>query len=206
VVPSERGARALGEGGRAALGRSLAEHLARDFDRVLVPRAWRYVEALPEDAQGKVTVAALRALFDTVRGDSSPPLEPAWRELERTADALVVSARVPEELASLHGHFPAAPIVAGTVQLDWAVELARSLVGCELAPARVEALKFGAPLAPGDECTLRVERRDTSDGAAGVRVRFRLFAAPGAAGDAEREFASGRLVLVDASSLEEPGA
>jgi acyl-coenzyme A synthetase/AMP-(fatty) acid ligase len=30
---------------------------------VLVPRVWRFVDRLPEDAQGKTSVAALQALF-----------------------------------------------------------------------------------------------------------------------------------------------
>ena len=39
--------------------------LLRWIDRVLVPRAWRYVDALPEDEQGKIAASALRALFET---------------------------------------------------------------------------------------------------------------------------------------------
>ena len=53
VVPSAAGRARYEAGGRRALGRELSEHLARDFDRVLLPRAWRVVDALPRDAQGK---------------------------------------------------------------------------------------------------------------------------------------------------------
>lgn len=200
VVPSGLGARMLEAEGRGALGRALVEHLARDFDRVLVPRAWRYVEALPEDEQGKVTASALRALFETGSTATGRPREAAWRTRQTGSGWIELRGRVPEALASLEGHFPGAPIVPGTVQLDWAVELARQLAGYELAPIRVEALKFSASLAPGDECVLRVEQRSSSGA---VRIRFRLF-------DPEepdaREFASGRVVLVAASSLAESDA
>lgn len=62
VVPTAEGRALYQAGGRRALGRELAEHLARDFDRVLLPRAWRVADALPRDAQGKTSVRALRAL------------------------------------------------------------------------------------------------------------------------------------------------
>lgn len=62
VVPTAEGRALHAAGGRRAIGRELAEHLARDFDRVLLPRAWRVADALPRDAQGKTSVRALRAL------------------------------------------------------------------------------------------------------------------------------------------------
>ena len=51
-------------GGRRALGAALADHLAGYWDRVLLPRAWRYVAELPRDAQGKVARAALLELLE----------------------------------------------------------------------------------------------------------------------------------------------
>jgi len=194
VVPSESGARTLASLGRVALGRMLADQLARDFDRVLLPRAWRYVDALPEDAQGKVNVGALRALFEPEADER--PRAPVWSGRSRGDGWAECWGRVPEDLASLEGHFPGAPIVPGTVQLDWAVELARELTGDGLAPARVEALKFARPLAPGDELGIRVEQRG-----AGESVSFRLFEPASAEDEEEREIASGRLILVAARSL-----
>lgn len=205
VVPSHLGGSSL-ERGRALLGRELADHLALDFDRVLVPRAWRYVSALPEDAQGKVTVPALRTLFDSgspaqPTDPAARPLEPNWQPAESGEGWCQRRGVVPEDLASFEGHFPGAPIVAGTVQLDWAVELAREqlaagagepVAGDEPALVRVEALKFAAPLGPGDRCVLRVDRRSADEPG---RVRFRLFSPAGAGSGDGREFASGRLVF-----------
>jgi acyl-coenzyme A synthetase/AMP-(fatty) acid ligase len=53
-------------GGRRTLGRELSQHLARDFDRVLLPRVWRVADALPRDAQGKTPARALRAIVSDV--------------------------------------------------------------------------------------------------------------------------------------------
>jgi acyl-coenzyme A synthetase/AMP-(fatty) acid ligase len=62
IVPSEAGRALAAAGGRRAVARELSEHLARDFDRVLLPRFFRLTDALPRDAQGKISARALRAL------------------------------------------------------------------------------------------------------------------------------------------------
>lgn len=64
IVPTAEAREALRRRGRRALAGELREALAREWDRVLLPRSFRFVAALPEDAQGKVTLALLRACFD----------------------------------------------------------------------------------------------------------------------------------------------
>jgi acyl-coenzyme A synthetase/AMP-(fatty) acid ligase len=63
AVLAERGREMLESRGRRAVGVALADWLSREWDRVLLPRVWRFVPALPEDAQGKPTLRGLRALF-----------------------------------------------------------------------------------------------------------------------------------------------
>lgn len=72
LVLTPAGREGYAEGGRRALGRELSDHLARDFDRVLLPRVWRVVEALPRDAQGKTSVRALRAIARGSRPVDAP--------------------------------------------------------------------------------------------------------------------------------------
>ena len=74
VVPLEGAKQALGAvvilreaarepAAREALIGTLREFLAARFDRVLVPRLWRFVARLPSDERGKLTAARLRELF-----------------------------------------------------------------------------------------------------------------------------------------------
>ena len=87
VVPSAAGRARYEAGGRRAIGRELSEHLARDFDRVLLPRAWRVVDALPRDAQGKTSVRALRALL------ADAPTRPEVLAARREPGVVVVEWR-----------------------------------------------------------------------------------------------------------------
>ncbi len=165
VVPSQAGRVALDELGKVELSRALGDHLAGFFDRVLLPRAWRFVDALPRSAQGKLPASAVRALFGAQA--DSPVLEPIV-EAESTSDG-VIERRcvVPSDLAYFEGHFDSFPIVAGVVQLRWVVEAARALSGEAPRVAAIEGLKFKQPLTPGDRFEMRVEH-------AGGKIRFAI--------------------------------
>ena len=177
VVPSAAGRALYASGGRRALGRELAEHLARDFDRVLLPRAWRVADSLPRDAQGKTSVRALRALLE------EPPLRPELLAARHEPGRSVVEWRVPPDLAQLEGHFPGHPVVAGVVQVHWVMGVLEEQLGGPPALECLEALKFHHVLAPGDHVRLCLEFED-----GGARFRFELFDAE----RPERVFSSGR--------------
>lgn len=175
---------ALSDGGRAALAREgrravtarLGEDLAAHFDRVLLPRAWRIVDALPRDAQGKIPVAPLRELF-------APSRAPVVLGEERGPGAIARELAVPDDLAFLEGHFEGFPVVPGVVQLGWVIDAAQACLGSALRLASVENLKFRELLLPGQRFRLEVEWSG-----APACLRFRL-----AAG--ERVFSTGRLRL-----------
>ncbi|MDO3383460.1 AMP-binding protein [Gilvimarinus algae] len=54
----------LERGGRRALNQALREYLADYFEAPLLPRRWRYVQALPRNAQGKVLAADVLSLLE----------------------------------------------------------------------------------------------------------------------------------------------
>jgi acyl-coenzyme A synthetase/AMP-(fatty) acid ligase len=177
VVPTAEGRARYEAGGRRALGRNLAEHLASDFDRVLLPRAWRVADALPRDAQGKTSVRALRALVNEA------PTRPELLEARREPGLAEVDWRVPADLAQLEGHFPGHPVVAGVVQLSWVMGELEELLGEAPQLESLEALKFHDVLGPGERVRLRLELEEG-------RARFRFLLAD--AERPERTFASGR--------------
>jgi len=178
VVPAATAWDALAADGRRALARTLTDFLADYFERVLLPRAWRFVAALPSNAQGKLTQDALRALFAA----DAPPDALERLATSRSEHALELRLRVPWDLAHLDGHFPGSPVVAGAVQVHFAIRALEELIGAPVRVAALEALKFHEVLLPGEELILRVER-DGND-----RFSFALCDAE----RPERRFASGR--------------
>ena len=183
VVPSAAARASLDRAERRVLARELSDALANDFDRVLLPRTWRFVEALPEDAQGKRPVGLLRALFDepSVARRPREPREPRVLAEERTPDCCERSCEVPADLAQLDGHFPGSPIVPAVAQLAWVLALGAELNGGPQVLECVELFRLNEPLRPGDRFRLRVALESGT-------LRFRLWGE-------EREFSSGRLRL-----------
>jgi acyl-coenzyme A synthetase/AMP-(fatty) acid ligase len=63
LVASAAGREVMRAQGRRAATEELRSHLADYFDPVLVPRHWRFVDSLPVNERGKLTQAAVAALF-----------------------------------------------------------------------------------------------------------------------------------------------
>jgi acyl-coenzyme A synthetase/AMP-(fatty) acid ligase len=160
IVLTEKGRESLVAGGRRLVSTELTEYLAPLWDRVLLPRMYRYETRLPEDAQGKTTTATIARLFaaSTDRGPCSPEI------LEDRADGpgWIRRLRVPGRTA-FEGHFPQMVVVPGFVQLDWVMDLAEHLTGSAVTLTRVENLKFKNLLHPDQIIDLRARLSERAD-------------------------------------------
>jgi acyl-coenzyme A synthetase/AMP-(fatty) acid ligase len=182
VVPSDAGQAALDAQGRRALGAALAEHLSAHWDRVLLPRAWRYVTELPRDAQGKTSQAALIELLEQA-SERAPVLAPILLSESLGPRRLERELRVPAELAFFEGHFPGQPVVAGVVQIHWVMLAAADLLGAMPRVQALEGLRFRDILLPEQRFRLSLELSPARD-----LLRFELSAA-------DSIFATGRARL-----------
>jgi len=81
---------------------------------------------------------------------------------------------VPDKLYYLQGHFPGKPILAGVVQLHWAIQLARTVFTSLNNFKGMEALKFHRIIEPHTPLTLLLEQ---------YRASYSIDAAARAAGD-----------------------
>lgn len=135
--------------GRRALAQTLGQALAGGQDAVTRPRRWRFVDALPMNAQGKTTDAALRALFRPERP------APIW--LLREPTQAQVDLDLDPALAVFDGHFPQVPILPGVAQLDWAVRFGREAFALPPLFLRMEMLKFQRVARPGIRIRLHLE-------------------------------------------------
>lgn len=149
IVPSEAGWRCLHEIGRRGFSLRLGQQLAASQDAVTRPRRWRFVEALPVNAQGKSTEAMLTALFRPERP------QPQW--LSRNESAAELELDLDASLAAFDGHFPQAAILPGVAQLDWAIRFGREAFALPPRFLRMEALKFQRVARPGDRLKLSLE-------------------------------------------------
>jgi len=147
AVLTDAGRAKLARIGKPALVAELREQLLAALDRVALPRRWRFVDALPANAQGKSTEALLGALFAPAASVRPARPEPTWRIVE-PAHAQA-SIALTSDLAVFDGHFPDAPILPGVAQVDWAIAFARERFAMPPRFVRMDALKFSQPALPG---------------------------------------------------------
>jgi 3-hydroxymyristoyl/3-hydroxydecanoyl-(acyl carrier protein) dehydratase len=162
-VATQAGRATLDAAGRRAFGARLGKHLARSWDRVLLPRAWRFVGSLPRNPQGKLPTSALCQLFES--SAESPDIQ----NEERSVGRIVRQLQVPTDLAGIEGHFDGNPLVPGVMQLGWALDAAAALLGETPRVRRLDAIKFPTLLRPGTSVRLEVQLLE-----AGAKLRFRL--------------------------------
>ena len=154
AVPNAEGWATLQAHGKLALNGQLRVHLLQSFERVVLPRRFRYVRELPVNTQGKATEALLAALFQ-------PELPRAqWRE-RRPPQAAVRLDIVPQ-LRVFDGHFTGAPVLPGVVQLDWAIQFGRQAFELPARFLRAEQLKFSQPVLPPLQLELALEWNDAA--------------------------------------------
>ncbi len=144
--------RVLAEQGRKVLGDRLRQTLADVVEAVALPRRWRFVQALPYNAQGKTPEALLRTLFEPVDASAMPV--PRWQS--RSATEARATLRVEANVVLFAGHFDVAPILPAVAQLDWAIQLAQQCFDLPTQFVRMEALKFVRPVTPGTELILNL--------------------------------------------------
>jgi acyl-CoA synthetase (AMP-forming)/AMP-acid ligase II len=152
IVPSELGRRRLTDWGKLPVNRSLRELIRQRVEAVGVPRIWRYLDALPVNAQGKASQAELMALLD---GHAQRRIKPRHRLLERDGGRALVELVAPRDLLYFEGHFPGRPILAGVVQIDWVIALGRRYFDLPPCFRGMHALKFQRVIRP--ESAVRVE-------------------------------------------------
>jgi len=90
---------------------------------------------------------------------------------------------IPEDLDYFNGHFPDAPILAGVVQLHWAVEYTKKyFLFTEFEVKNIEVLKFQVVIIPGQKLQLTLIKKTAN------KVLFSY-------GSDKGQHASGRIVF-----------
>jgi acyl-coenzyme A synthetase/AMP-(fatty) acid ligase/3-hydroxymyristoyl/3-hydroxydecanoyl-(acyl carrier protein) dehydratase len=184
IVLSAAGRERLDVVGARAFERALRAALARGFERVAVPRRFRFVDSLPADTQGKIAASAIADLFARPRSRPVPAHELAARgplrypEVRRAFEideGVRFELYVPEALAVFDGHFPGAPVLPGVVQLLWASwlarehPLARERLGFDGPLRAMKRIKFQRLIRPGEAIVLDLHGED-----GGRQLRFRF--------------------------------
>ena len=192
IVPSLDGGAVLASLGKQALNARLREALAATVAAVALPRRWRYLDAMPVNAQGKITLAALQALLDDAVPVPVPvpvpvaaPRLPRMTELENdpATQRVLLELTAPADLLYFDGHFAVAPILPGVVQVEWAIHYGRQYFPLPPHFTGINVLKFQQVVQPEQPVQLELVHDTVKNS-----LNFRYTSASG-------QHASGRIML-----------
>ena len=149
---NDTGIAALRDKGRTAVADALKRHLAASLDKTVLPRYWRFADALPRNAQAKIAAADFQTAFTV------PQTAPLWADAETLSDGhAAFTGRVPLDLAYFGGHFASFPLVPGVVELQWVRDLAVRYPWGNQRVVRVENLKYQQFVRPHDEIRIGLQ-------------------------------------------------
>lgn len=157
VQLSDKGKHVLDEIGRKSLVKQLKELLQENFEAVVLPRRWRFVEQMPYNSQGKLPMDALQAMF------VNPPVKvPEIIDEQMIDGEAKIQCRIQRELIYFDGHFDGAPVVAGIVQVHWAEAFGRRLFAFSGRFKSLEVVKFQQVIVPELHVVITLKYDDAS--------------------------------------------
>lgn len=149
--------------GAFRMGRALRTALGEHLSAAERPKAWRFVDAMPMNDQGKTTMAALEAMFDAQTRDPNDDTTLAFTDLNVTETEAEMRFLLDPELRWFKGHFPDLPILPGIAQVHMATQLAEQVWGWRPDGSNLMKLKFKQVVRPN--ATIHAQlRRDVDEG------------------------------------------
>jgi 3-hydroxymyristoyl/3-hydroxydecanoyl-(acyl carrier protein) dehydratase len=132
--------------------KQLKQQLQFQLEAIAIPRQWRFLSQIPQNAQSKRDKNYLKALFSVML---APVILSQWQEQDSEYFRLEFSP----ELECFKGHFPTQPIYPGVGQIGFVQQCAKNiwadLVWCQ----GFEQLKFQNLIRPYTVVQLKLSRK-----------------------------------------------
>ena len=155
VVLSPAGAEKFAGADKFDINQYFRNYLAGFFEAVVLPRKWRYLDAIPQNAMGKRKKDDIKALFEKriedIHGIS-------FDIKEQEENKVVVAFAAPENCDFYDGHFPEKKFLPAIAQFHIAVKVAEQYFKIEVPQVETKRIKFSHPIQPDFPMLLTVTR------------------------------------------------
>ncbi len=128
-------------------------YLAGFFEAVVLPRKWRYLDAIPQNAMGKRKKDEIKALFEKKIEDIHGI---AFAIKEQEENKVAVTFAAPESCDFYDGHFPEKKFLPAVAQFHIAVKVAEQYFKVEIPMVETKRIKFSHPILPEKTMVLNI--------------------------------------------------
>lgn len=157
VVLNERGRARFDGKKRLEINRAFQTLLSRSLEGVVIPKRWRYLDALPSDTQGKVHKEDIQSLFSENLHSITDEAVTAKSEAGSVPQMVQLEFTIPKESDFFDGHFPEFHLLPAVAQFEVVTRFAKKYLGTQRYVPYIRRIKFSAPILPGTRCALKLE-------------------------------------------------
>jgi len=150
-------------------------YLLQYFENTVIPKKWRYPEALPLDTQGKKKKEYIELLFagkkETTESEglTSGDLMSAGfgalgkgKIIEKTENSVSIEFSIPGTSPYFDGHFPGFPILPAVAQTELVIRFAAQHLGTTVCPPEIKRLKFTKFIQPDAPLLLKLTKKENT--------------------------------------------
>jgi acyl-coenzyme A synthetase/AMP-(fatty) acid ligase/uncharacterized membrane protein/3-hydroxymyristoyl/3-hydroxydecanoyl-(acyl carrier protein) dehydratase len=149
------------------------EYLLQYFENIVIPKKWRYLEALPLDAQGKKKKEDIQLLFSgekeiiessvfTNGALSSEGFGGVNKEkiIEKTENSVSLEFSISDTNPYFDGHFPGFSILPAVAQMELILRFAAQYLGTGIDPVEIKRVKFTNFIRPFTPLLLKLVKKE----------------------------------------------
>ena len=153
VVLSPAGVEKFAGADKFDINQYFRNYLAGFFEAVVLPRKWRYLDAIPQNAMGKRKKDDIKALFEKKIEDIHGI---SFDIKEQEENKVVVAFAAPENCDFYDGHFPEKKFLPAVAQFHIAVKVAEQYFKVEVPLVETKRIKFSHPIQPDTPMLLTI--------------------------------------------------
>ncbi len=148
VVLNKEGQEKFKDTEKYLINRYFHDYLLEFFENVVLPKKWRFLEALPLDPQGKKKKPVIQKLFAPENPHGIPAETVMSRRENDSITEVELEVNIPSTSDYFDGHFPDFKLLPAVAQIDLTAHFAQRYFGTELTIPEIKRFKFSDKILP----------------------------------------------------------
>lgn len=134
------------------MNRFFRNFLSQYLESTVIPKRWRFPEELPQDAQGKIKVNDIKALFTDDQENPNYKIHNVTTE----GSNAIIEMEVPVASDFYNGHFDEFKLLPAVVQVNFVMKFAHKFLNAPLRLQKIQRTKFTSPIFPDTPVILEI--------------------------------------------------